>query len=59
MKKFIAPTVRVIKYESNIICESPRLDGGDTGYKPGDGGNVSGNDDGEFYAPGRRIFGED
>lgn len=57
MKKFIAPTVRVIKYESNIICGS-REDGGDTGYTEGGDGNISGNDDGEFYAPSRRIFGE-
>lgn len=54
MKKFIAPTVRVIKYESNIICESPREDSGSLDDKE----SMSGNDDGEFYAPSRRIFGE-
>lgn len=59
MKKFIAPQVRVIRYDNNLLCAS-RQDSGSIGdYTPGDGGNVSGNDDGGFYAPSRRIFGED
>lgn len=56
MKKFIAPTVRVIKYESNHICEGTSIsvgegDRGGTGFVPDEG------DDYE-YAPSRRIFGE-
>lgn len=54
MKKFIAPTVRVIKYESNIICESPREDSGSIDNS----GSTEGSEDEGFYAPSRRIFGE-
>lgn len=54
MKKFIAPTVRVIKYDNNILCAS-REDSGSIGdYNNPE--NQEGGD--EWNAPSRRIFGE-
>lgn len=55
MKKFIAPTVRVIKYDKNMLCTSAtvgvenRDESGNGSFDPGD--EVE-------YAPSRRIFGE-
>lgn len=59
MKKFIAPQVRVIRYDNNILCAS-REDSGNTvgDYTPGSSDNTSGNEGG-WAAPSRRIFGED
>ena len=42
MKKFIAPEVRVVRYDTSILCASVSV-----------GGDVNG-DDVEFDAPGRR-----
>lgn len=44
MKKFIAPEVKVVRYDSSILCASVTV--GDD-IKPGDG-------EVEFDAPGRR-----
>ena len=44
MKKFIAPEVKVVRYDSNILCASVTV--GDH-IKPGD-------EEVEFDAPGRR-----
>lgn len=51
MKKFIAPEVKVVRYDSSILCTSAGL-GED--IKPGD-------PEVEFDAPGRRrgIFDDD
>lgn len=52
MKKFIAPQMRVIKYEtSNILLDTSATvdDNRNEGVDPGDDYD---------YAPGRRIFGE-
>lgn len=55
MKKFIAPTIRVIKYESNIICESHVDSGAVVPGNPTEGGEGTTDD---WAAPSRRIFGE-
>lgn len=54
MKKFIAPQVRIIRYDNNILCAS-REEGGSISKDPTDGDNQESG----WTAPSRRIFGED
>lgn len=55
MKKFIAPTVRVIKYDNNILCLSHEDSGTVVPTNPTEGGEGTTDD---WGAPSRRIFGE-
>lgn len=55
MKKFIAPQMRVISYETSHICEGSGDKTVDKGQREGDGFVPSEGEDYE-YAPSRRIF---
>lgn len=55
MKKFIAPQMRVIKYETSNILLDASATVGEEGRNPNAGADPGDDYD---YAPGRRIFGE-